>query len=232
MNDPYREASPPIPPEGNPAARAVIAQVLTPGESLLWAGQPKQGIRFSLTDLFLIPFFCLWGGGALVFESMMIYLAVTGGPLWGVAYGLPFAALGLYMLVGRFFYDRAKRARTFYGVTDQRALIVQAGRRKRSETSVDFASQQVITLSEASGGRGTIHFGPGTPEPAASGLPERRGGLPPMFFRIENARAVHDRIRDAAAARRAPRVETRVRVGEAPEIAESDTTATKVQGLP
>ena len=37
--------------------------------------------------------------------------------------GLPFVAVGLFRLVGRFFWDAARRRRTRYALTDRRAII-------------------------------------------------------------------------------------------------------------
>jgi len=39
-------------------------------------------------------------------------------------FGLPFVAVGLYMVFGRFIGDARMRARTFYGVTNDRVIII------------------------------------------------------------------------------------------------------------
>jgi hypothetical protein len=131
------------------------------------------------------------------------------------------------MLIGRFFHDRAKRAKTFYAVTDRRALIVRAGRKKRDETSIDLASSPVITVSYTNDGRGTICFGPGEAIEGPSGIPARNSG-PPAFLRIENARAVHARIREVA---RTPETGT-ARVAQPEEVLVDEEAAARRQLRP
>jgi len=224
----YRVATPPTPPEGDPRARAAIAPSLEPGETLLWAGQPKLGFRFTLADMFIVPFSLVWASFAILWESFAIVAALNNPMAFPFALaGLPFVAIGLYMLVGRFLYDRAKRARTFYGVTDRRALIVHAGRKKREETSIDLASSPFMSVSYTSDGRGSISFGPGEGAAAPSGLPGRNAG-PPSFFRIENAGAVHARIREVARA-----LEGRsLRVAQAEEVLATEDEAARSQLRP
>ena len=48
-------------------------------------------------------------------------------------WGIPFVAIGLYLVVGRFFYKRWDRRRTRYAITDQRVVIIRsAGRDVKS----------------------------------------------------------------------------------------------------
>jgi hypothetical protein len=91
---------------------------LRPGERLLWSGRPDPGVWFTPADAFLIPFSILWGGFAIFWEA-----GVSGGPVFGVVWGIPFVAVGVYMIVGRFFYKRHRKKRTCYGITDRRAIV-------------------------------------------------------------------------------------------------------------
>ncbi len=71
--------------------------------------------------------------------------------LWGI----PFILIGLYMLVGRFFYDAWRRMRTYYGLTSERAIIAYG----RSYKSIDLAACQEIRVEKFRDGRGSIAFG-------------------------------------------------------------------------
>ena len=137
---------------------------LDPGERVLWAGQPRQGIFFRSSDVFIIPFSLLWGGFAIFWETMVLTQTRHGKnapapvriifPLWGI----PFVLLGLYLIFGRFFVDSWRRRRTWYGVTDRRALIVRTGP-GRSVTSFDLRTIGQVIYQEHADGTGTLMFG-------------------------------------------------------------------------
>jgi hypothetical protein len=174
-----------------------IAQELTGTERLLWAGQPRQGIVLRPSDVFMIPFSLLWGGFALFWEASAILIHA---PWFFTLWGIPFVLVGLYLIVGRFLLDARRRSRTFYGLTDQRAIIVSAGR-SRKVTSLNLRTLHDLSVTEKSDGTGTIAFGPvnslawwwaGTNWP---GVPQG----PPSFEMVQDAKEVYDVIRQAQA---------------------------------
>ena len=73
-------------------------------------------------------------------------------------FGIPFVLAGLYMILGRFIHDSKKRAKTFYGLTDQRAIII-SGLFSKSVKSLNLRSLSDVSLSEKSDKSGTITFG-------------------------------------------------------------------------
>lgn len=97
----------------------LLQRYLRPGERLLWSGRPDPAVTFTPADAFLIPFSVMWGGFAVSWEVGVS----AGGPNFGTIWGLPFVAIGLYFIFGRFFYKRYRKRRTCYGITDQRALV-------------------------------------------------------------------------------------------------------------
>lgn len=97
----------------------LLQRYLRPGERLLWSGCPDPAATFTPADAFLIPFSVMWGGFAVFWEVGVS----AGGPNFGTIWGLPFVAIGLYFIFGRFFYKRYRKRRTCYGITDQRALV-------------------------------------------------------------------------------------------------------------
>jgi hypothetical protein len=149
------------------------------------------------TDAFFIPFTLLWCGFAVFWT--------VGASQAGGAFGLfggPFVAVGLYVVVGRFFVDAATRARTVYGVTDRRVLIVRVGRR-HTTTSIEGAQLGQLQIKEGAGGRATITFGPtnwpwGAVPP---GWPMGSQARPSQFDSVEDGRRVYGLIRDLTAQR-------------------------------
>src|SRR6185503_18095227 len=76
-----------------------------------------------------------------------------------VLWGISFVLVGLYLIVGRFFVDAWQRARTYYALTDQRAIII-SGLMSRQVKSLPLRIMSDITFSERSDGSGSIALGP------------------------------------------------------------------------
>jgi hypothetical protein len=183
-----------------------ISRELDSGEKLLWAGRPRQGIFFRPSDALLIPFSLMWGGFAIFWEVSVLFATSKPHsdapdfvrfifPLWG----LPFVAVGLYLIVGRFFVDRAQRAKTTYGITDHR-VIIRSGLFSRTTKSLNLRTLSDVTVAERSDRSGTITLGPtagfyswfyGTSWPGMS------RHLAPCFDSISDAKTVYDILRRA-----------------------------------
>jgi hypothetical protein len=194
--NPYREAL--ALPQETELARAALEGDLDPGERILWAGRPRQGIYFAGADVLLVPFSLVWAGFAFFWESNVLH--GKNFPILFVLFGGAFCLIGLYLVFGRFIFDALLRARTFYAITDRRALIVSRVT-SRDLTSIDLEGVQV-TLKEGSDGSGTLAFGAGKQSFYADsswpkGAGRRRGIVLPMFRCVANARAVFTQIRDA-----------------------------------
>lgn len=179
-----------------------IRQHMDSEENLLWSGQPRQGILFRPQDLYLIPFSLMWGGFAILWEIMALKAASqTPGPtaLIFPLFGLPFVAVGLYVIFGRFFVDARARANTFYGVTSERVIIC-SGQLSQKIKSLHLPTLSDITLSERSDGSGTVTLGPSHYLMAwfpAGAWPGAGRYAPPSFEMIPDAKRVYDIIRRA-----------------------------------
>jgi hypothetical protein len=140
-------------------ADAVIQAYLQPGERLLWSAQPPQGVRLRATDALMIPFSILWTAFVIFWEAAVV---ASGAPLFFMLWGIPFVLVGLYLLLGRFWVEARQRARTYYGLTDNRIIIV-SGIMRRSTRSLSARGLSDITLTKKKSGGGTIYFGPANP---------------------------------------------------------------------
>ena len=181
-----------------------IVQHLDRGERLLWSDRPRSGIRLRAQDLFLVPFSLLWGGFAIFWEASVIS---KGAPLFFMLWGIPFVCVGLFLIFGRFFFDAHNRARTFYGVTNERIIIV-SGIFSQQTKSLSLRTLTDLSLTQRNDGSGTITFGPGTALNGffpAGGWPGAGRYAPPSFDLIERAKEVYDIIRQA---QRAPSANT------------------------
>lgn len=170
-----------------------LQRELGSGERLLWTGRPRQGLRLRTADALMIPFSVMWGGFAVYWEVGVLR---QGGPTFFALWGIPFILVAVYITVGRFFYDSYQRSRTYYGLTDQRAIIRTPGGVK----SLSLNGLADLSLKERGDRSGTISFGAGDPRYtffAGAGWPGMGRFLPPSFDMIDNARQVYTQIRDA-----------------------------------
>ncbi len=97
-----------------------LRRYLRPGEDLIWEGAPTRSFTVTSADAFVIPFSILWCSFTCFWEVSAARTGVVFAEIWGV----PFLALGLYMVAGRFLYKRYQHRHTAYGVTRDRAMIV------------------------------------------------------------------------------------------------------------
>jgi len=193
-----------------PGFDSVFASRLDPGETILWSGQPKQGLRLQAQDVFLIPFSLMWGGFAFFWEAGVLGLIHLNAnrpqnspPAFFALWGIPFVLIGIYMIVGRFFYDAALRKKTYYAVTNRRLMILK-NLFTFDLTSFDLSSTANLNITERSDGSGDILFGAPGPMQwgASSGWPSSRNARVPGFYLLPAARQVFGLIRDAQSAAR------------------------------
>jgi hypothetical protein len=183
-----------------------IERELDSGERLLWKGHPRGGIRFHSFDFFVIPFSLIWSGLAFFAGFAALMSVERGATDWpSLIPVIPFVLIGIYILVGRFFVDAMMRAKTEYGLTNRRAIIV-SGLFSRNIKSIDLLSTPEILLSEKGDRSGTITFG-ATP---FGGWMQRNpwsfgsSSATPAFEMIEDVRSVYRIINEMRAAKRQP----------------------------
>jgi len=185
-----------------------VDQLLRPelarDERLLWSGMPGQGLRWRASDWFAVPFTLFWLY-MVVFGASRHGIQVDQPPLYLRPEGIPFVLIGVYMLVGRFLVDWYQRTRTYYGLTDQR-IIILGGLLNRQVKSLTLATLSDITFNVRSNGSGTITFGPGASTSSWFGRSSWRGAnsqQAPAFDMIADVRKVYALIREAQQSNRA-----------------------------
>lgn len=168
---------------------------IAPNERLLWSGQPRQGVFLRASDAYTIPFSLMWCGFAIFWETSVIY---SNAPFFFRLWGIPFVLVGLYMVVGRFFVDAKQRGKTYYGVTNERIIIV-SGIFNKQVKSLNLPTLTDISLDEKSDASGNITFGLSNSTSQWNNFPFSRRNQPevPSFESIQNAKKVYEIIRNA-----------------------------------
>lgn len=137
----------------DPKAAAVMTAHLAPDERLLWAGRPKQGFAIRAQDLLFIPFMTLWLAGA-IWVSILI-LREEG--ISSLSFTAIFLLFGAAFPASRYFFDAKLRGRTFYGLSDRRAIIVTYWLGQEIN-SVYLNELHELRFTRRSDGTGTLEF--------------------------------------------------------------------------
>lgn len=115
----------------------LIENQLNPGEKILWKNRPQQGFLLRRSDSFFIPLSVLLCGLSCWLEGWIINLLVNAAPILSDPTGmllfaimaffailcLPLVLIGLFLVAGRFFFDRQRRKKTLYVLSNQRVII-------------------------------------------------------------------------------------------------------------
>lgn len=188
----------------DPAALATAEPHLSGNEHIEWVGGPDPTKRFTPADRYLIPFSLLWGG----FPIFWVVGAAASGGFFAV-FGLPFLAMGLSFMFGRFIYKADRKRRTVYAVTDRRVFEIVDGRKGESVTAVYLRSIPNISTSAVSNGEGSVEFGISSrmeSHYANTGMEFFNRGSTPggvSFFDIEDPEGVADLVERLRTADRA-----------------------------
>ena len=119
--------------------------------------------------------------------------------LFGIIWGTPFVVVGQYLIWGRFVYQRWKKKRMYYALTNRRALIIEFGFRNRTSSSAFFDTVPSVDKRVRRDGIGSISFG--GPVRGELQFGKSTTPRPPTFDDVENADAVYQivlRLQDQA----------------------------------
>lgn len=177
---------------------------LAPGERIVWSGRPERYRLLRPVDALLIPFSVILGGFAIFWEWAAL---ASGAPFFFWIWGVPFVAIGLYLIFFRFIVRARSLRATRYLVTNARVILFGGlTGRTRAEAWLTQLSPPII--KERADASGDLAFGSFTPPFAFSG---RRGWpawgpswgpdplLPPVFRGVEQVRRVRDLVASAQA---------------------------------
>ena len=177
----------PFTPNLSPA----LQRELDPGERVLWTGQPepnymqRRALPTAGFGVLILAFmlFWLWGASTPLRDK----LGAGGAPdLISVvfpAFGLIGLGFAVLMVLSPFFEHQCA-PRTFYALTDKRALIIVEGRRAKIRSIMP--TEFTIERREKSGGLGDVVL-----KREVSGSRGRNRSVEEIgFFGIENAREV------------------------------------------
>jgi hypothetical protein len=165
---------------------------LLEGERFIWTGRPQTGIKFNSGDIFLIPFSIMWCGFAVFWESSVL---TSNAPFFFCIWGVPFVLVGLYFVVGRFFYDKMNRERTVYAITPNR-IIIKSGAFSKTVETFNIRTLSNLSIIEKDNGVGTIKLDSESYFFSAfniPGMPTRNKKVPALEY-IQNVRPVYNLI--------------------------------------
>ena len=137
----------------------------------------------------------MWAGIAVVWEIAVAF--DPRAPFLLRFWGLPFIAMGTYLLIGRFLWDIQRRRHTVYGVTDRR-IVIMSGVRSSKVTTFALRSIPAITLAAEEDGSGDVVLAASDARHVAiGGLVPKGRVVPPMLEFLPDAHMVYDIIRRA-----------------------------------
>ena len=128
------------------------APYMTGDEYILWKGKPERGHLVNGGDVFVIPFSIVWCGFALFWEMTAIS---SGAPTFFALFGLPFIAVGLYLVFGRFIHTAYMRKRTAYVITNKKIIRLRGNK----IDMLDGKHLPVMHIEAYKDGTGTVQFG-------------------------------------------------------------------------
>jgi hypothetical protein len=127
-------------------------------EEILWSGQPDPSVHFNRADRFWIP---VGLSNFLIGLVMHFDLVTESTTLFFPIFSIILITIGVFMLVVRFIFKSWSKRRTFYAITNRRALVLRDSRARKVH-AVYLSRIPVTEKTVRADGVGTVYFG--TPE--------------------------------------------------------------------
>jgi hypothetical protein len=168
-----------------------ITPYLELDEKLLWAGQPKRGLVFEVSDIFKSVLVLVFAAFTYFITSELANISL----LLAIPVGVIFFSAWFFLGIGRFFVDAELRKKTFYGMTSKRILIKTSNAKVQS---VYFANKPKIDFVPNLDGTATIDLNLKTPSiPGGGGLswiPNQKASS--SLYKLSDANIVHQKIKE------------------------------------
>ncbi|MGH6933550.1 MAG: hypothetical protein ACREEE_14080 [Dongiaceae bacterium] len=189
-------------PSLSPAERtALFNHQLLKGEHLIWVDQPDQSIHLAKPDRFMIPASLLWEGFFAYALFHRISTGDFGSSIIDAFFLIIFNFIGVYLVVGRYFFKRWRKAQTYYALSNRRALVHTRFMGEQTD-SVFLANVPITKTVLHANGSGDLKFGDpqwGEGLYANTGMDVMYGVQPsnaPTYFDVPNLHAVHQMAQD------------------------------------
>ena len=140
-------------------------------EYVLWRGKPGKGNMFAGQDVFMVLFGLVWLSFSLFWEATVI---AGGAPIFFLLWGLPFIAIGVYLLFGTFIRRARLRGKTTYVITNKK-IMIYSGKNMEMYEAEDLPPMHIKFHRN---GNGSIRF--------YEQVYTRRGRMQSVFCALEN----------------------------------------------
>lgn len=111
------------------SAPGAWSDYLDSGEKLVWEGRPAKGVRVDTSGIVRSAFGVFFFGFAIFWTYMASQgtgLASEPSLSFFPLLGIPFLAIGFYMVFGHWFFNAYKRGKTRYALTEERMIIAES----------------------------------------------------------------------------------------------------------
>lgn len=177
-----------------------IQNHLLPGEEILWDGQPRLNGRINSGSVGVSVFGIIWLSFSLFWTGMAFAMTRSSGTPDILSYlfplfGLPFVAIGVFMVFFVPAKQRIKNRATYYYVTNKRIIINVDTQKSPAFNSMFYRDIQHVQIMINRDNTGNIVFTPMLGETRAY---NRSTGAVPSpdncFYRVESSGDVHKLI--------------------------------------
>ena len=128
-----------------------LKRELEPGENLVWKAAPdskafSRGLKgLRVFGMIFGGFALFWMGGAF---AMIAASNKSGPPMFFPLFGLPFLIIGFVMKFGTGWAARRRAARSVYGLTPRRAIVIEGSWQNGDRKVFSYKAQKLDSMSK------------------------------------------------------------------------------------